>query len=76
MKSMNVMTLLLVIVGGVNWGLVGLFNFDLVAAIFGEVSLLARAVYALVGLSALWQLIPLAAAMKSNEASALPGSAH
>ena len=76
MKSLNLITLVLIIVGGVNWGLVGFFNFDLVAAIFGEASFLARAVYALVGLSALWQLIPLAAAFKTDERSALRGSAH
>jgi len=76
MKSMNLITLALIIVGGVNWGLVGFFNFDLVAAIFGEASFLARAVYALVGLSALWQLIPLAAAVRTDEGSALRGSAH
>jgi len=46
--------LALLIVGGVNWGLVGLLNFDLVAFIFGSAaSLLARAVYTLVGISAL-----------------------
>ena len=46
----------LVIVGGLNWGLVGLFNFDLVAAILGEMSMLSRVVYSLVGLSALVML--------------------
>lgn len=77
MKPLNLITLILVIVGGVNWGLVGLANFDLVAAILGEGSFLARAVYALVGLSALWQLVPLAAAFRTDEASALRGrSAH
>ena len=60
MKTLNLITLILLIVGGANWGLVGLFQFDLVAAIFGgQNSGLARAVYVLVGLSALWQLIPL-----------------
>ena len=59
MTAINKITLLLLIVGGLNWGLVGLFGFDLVAAIFGEMSLLSRIVYALVGASALWQLIPL-----------------
>ena len=59
MSILNKTTLLLLVVGGLNWGLVGLFNFDLVAAIFGEMSLLSRLVYALVGLSALWQLVPL-----------------
>jgi uncharacterized membrane protein YuzA (DUF378 family) len=51
--------LLLLIVGGLNWGLVGLFDFDLVAALFGEMSVISRAVYVLVGASALWQLVPL-----------------
>ena len=45
--------LVLLIVGGLNWGLVGLFNFDLVAFIFGGGSLLARAVYVVVAVSAL-----------------------
>ena len=59
MKAINVLTLILLIVGGLNWGLVGLADFDLVAALFGEMSALSRIVYILVGLSALWQLIPL-----------------
>ena len=58
MPIINKITLLLLIVGGLNWGLVGLFDFDLVAAIFGEMSMLSRMVYALVGASALAQLIP------------------
>lgn len=44
----------LTIIGGLNWGLVGAFNFDLVAAIFGEMSLLSRIVYILVGISAIY----------------------
>ena len=59
MRVLNTVTLVLLIVGGLNWGLVGLLNFDLVAAIFGEMSPLSRIVYSLVGLSALWQLTPL-----------------
>jgi hypothetical protein len=59
MKIVNTVTLVLLIVGGLNWGLVGLFGFDLVAAIFGEMSALSRVVYTLVGASALWQLVPL-----------------
>ena len=49
--------LVLVIVGGLNWGLVGLFSFDLVAAIFGAMSVLARIVYVLVGLAAVYLAI-------------------
>jgi hypothetical protein len=59
MRIINTLTLVLLIVGGLNWLLVGLAQFDLVAAIFGEMSPLSRVVYVLVGLSALWQLIPL-----------------
>nr|WP_303906605.1 DUF378 domain-containing protein [Thiohalomonas denitrificans] len=46
--------LVLLIVGGLNWGLIGIFGFDLVAAIFGAMSFLSRLVYTLVGLSALY----------------------
>jgi uncharacterized protein len=60
MKSLNFVTLVLVIVGGLNWGLVGAFHFDLVAALFGgQDAALSRVVYVLVGVSALWQLVAL-----------------
>jgi len=59
MRALNMITLALLIVGGLNWGLVGLAGFDLVAALFGEMSMLSRIVYVLVGLSAVWQIIPL-----------------
>lgn len=48
------LALVLVIVGGLNWGLVGAMDFDLVATIFGDMSGLARVVYVLVGLSAVY----------------------
>ena len=53
MKTVTWIALILLIVGGLNWLLVGAFNFDLVAALFGEMSPLSRIVYILVGLSAL-----------------------
>jgi uncharacterized protein len=74
MKAVNLVTLLLVIVGGLNWGLVGLFSFDLVAALFGSGSLLARIVYILVGVSAAWQIVPLTKAIRADEPRALQGS--
>lgn len=55
MKSFDVLAAILLVVGGINWGLVGFTNFDLVAAIFGNGSALARIVYAVVGLCALYQ---------------------
>lgn len=71
MSAINKITLLLLIVGGLNWGLVGLFGFDLVAALFGEMSLLSRIVYTLVGVSAVWQIIPL---VSGNEGRSLARS--
>lgn len=71
MKTLNLITLVLVIVGGINWGLVGLFGVDLVAALFGAGTVPTRLVYAIVGVSALWQLVPLFAAFGSDEPAAL-----
>ncbi len=74
MRTVNIITLLLIIIGGVNWLLVGAFNFDLVAAIFGgQTAILARIVYILVGLSALWQLVPFSRALSAGEVPAERG---
>ena len=52
---MDKIALLLVIIGSVNWGLVGIFNFDLVATIFGgQTAMLSRIIYTLVGAAGLW----------------------
>ena len=64
MKNIDLITLILIIIGGLNWGLVGIFGFDLVAAIFGSMSFLSNLVYTLVGISAMYNL----AAMKSIHA--------
>lgn len=49
--------LILVIVGALNWGSIGLFGFDLVAALFGgQMALLSRVVYTLVGLAGIWSI--------------------
>jgi len=59
-KKLHTVSFLLVIVGGVNWGLVGLLNFDLVQWLFVDLiamDVLARAVYILVGLAAVYELI-------------------
>jgi uncharacterized membrane protein YuzA (DUF378 family) len=56
MKSMDILAAVLLVVGGLNWGLVGLFQFDLVAAIGGGMSgALARVIYVVVGLAAIYQ---------------------
>jgi uncharacterized protein len=67
MKALHIVTLALLAVGGLNWGLVGLFNFDLVAAILGEGSLLSRLVYVVVGICAVYQATTL---VRPNPAAA------
>ena len=54
---MDRVSLVLVIIGAINWGLIGLFQFDLVAFLFGgQSALLSRVVYALVGAAGLWSI--------------------
>jgi uncharacterized protein len=68
MKYANIATLVLVIVGAVNWGLMGLFQFDLVATLFGGPdAALSRIVYILVGISGLYQIVPLLGAVAGTE---------
>jgi uncharacterized protein len=55
MRAIDVLAAILLVVGGLNWGLVGWFGFDLVAALFGQMSILSRTVYSLVGLAAVYQ---------------------
>lgn len=57
MKTLDILVAVLLVVGGLNWGLVGVFGFDLVAALFGEMSALTRVVYTLVGLAAVYQAL-------------------
>ena len=52
MYYLSKLALWLVIIGGLNWGLIGAFNFNLVSAVFGDMSILSRIVYILVGLAA------------------------
>jgi len=54
MKIIDRIALILIIIGAINWGLVGFFNFNLVDTIFGEMSMLSRIIYALVGISGIW----------------------
>lgn len=54
LNTLDLIALVLVIVGALNWGLVGFFGFDLVAALFGTSTMLTKIVYDLVGLSALY----------------------
>ena len=61
MKKLDIVAAVLVAVGGINWGLIALAEFDLVAALvgleFGEVNAASRIVYGLVGISAVYQIV-------------------
>lgn len=57
MRALKIISYILVIIGALNWGLIGLFNINLVALLFGEMTVLARIVYTLVGLAAIISLI-------------------
>ena len=59
MKIWDWVAIVLLLVGGLNWGLVGLFNFDLVTQIFGFGSTLTKIVYVLVGISAVYSIFAL-----------------
>lgn len=56
MKIVDTIALILIIIGAVNWGLVGFFEFDLVATIFGDMSTFARIVYAIIGIAGLYSI--------------------
>lgn len=56
MKIIDTIALVLVIIGAINWGLVGIFNFNLVDTIFGVMSIISRIIYILVGISGLWAI--------------------
>lgn len=55
-RCLDFTALIIAVIGALNWGLIGLFGFDLVAMLFGEMSALSRIVYVLVGISGLWLL--------------------
>ncbi len=56
MKALDIISLILVISGAVNWGLIGLFNFDLVAILFGNMTMVTRIIYIIIGVCGLWSI--------------------
>lgn len=54
MKATTIVSFILVIIGALNWLLIGLFSFNLVGAVFGAMSVVSRIIYALVGVASLW----------------------
>ncbi|MCI8352811.1 MAG: DUF378 domain-containing protein [Clostridia bacterium] len=56
MKIIDKIALVLVIIGAIVWGLIGLFNFNLVEMLFGNMTIISRIIYTLVGVSGLWAI--------------------
>ena len=59
MKVFNTIALVLTVIGGINWGLIGIFDYNLVDSIFGAGSILAQIIYIVVGITAVWTLVTL-----------------
>ncbi len=71
MKGLKLLAVVLLVVGGLNWGLVGTTGFDLVRALFGDMTVLSRIVYSLVGAAAIYQLSALFAGSERGTARAV-----
>lgn len=59
LSGLDLIAVILVVVGAINWGLVGAFGFNLVSAIFGDMSVLSKIIYILVGLCGIYLLVTL-----------------
>ena len=69
-KKMNFvdgLAMIIVVLGALNWGFVGLFNYDVIAAIFGEMNILTRVAYMVVGLAGLWTIFAYLRRRKRNK---------
>lgn len=56
MKTLNAIALTVAIIGCVNWGLIGLFDFNLVEALFGDIAFVSNLIYILVGIAGIWSI--------------------
>lgn len=56
MKMVDIVSGALLVLGGLNWGLIGFFNFDLVSAVFGSMSIGSRIIYCLIGICAIYEV--------------------
>ena len=73
MRTLTIISLILVVIGALNWLLVGLFNYDLVAAIFSAAPAWARLVYILVGLAGVFGIFVIGKLIESKEDVCVPG---
>lgn len=59
MKGLNLLSMILLIIGGINWAIVGIAGYNIIATIFGFAPVVTTIIYVLVGLAALYQIMPL-----------------
>ncbi|MEN6332701.1 MAG: DUF378 domain-containing protein [Phycisphaerales bacterium] len=59
MRTVDIIAMVLVLIGAINWGLIGLFSFDVIAAIFGQMTAVSRIVYTLVGVAGVYAIFAL-----------------
>lgn len=64
MKNLQALAFALTVIGALNWGLIGIFSFDLVAFLFGEMTALTRFIYSLVGVAAIYHMITIGSTYK------------
>lgn len=76
MKTIDMIAATFLFVGGINWGLVGLFNFDLVAWVFGNMSIFSRIIYILVAISAIYDAVSWKAIQRRWECKSSFGGAE
>ena len=66
MKGLDVISLILIIIGGVNMGIAGLFNYNIIDMIFSGAPAISRIIWVIIGLAALYQIMPLVRSMQSS----------
>jgi uncharacterized protein len=59
LRTVDIISMVLVLIGAINWGLMGLFSFDVVAAIFGQMTTVSRIIYTLVGVAGVYTIVAL-----------------
>ncbi|MFZ7128478.1 MAG: DUF378 domain-containing protein [Desulfobacterales bacterium] len=75
-KGIDIIAAVILVIGGLNWGLIGFFGFNLVDSLFGVMSPMSRVVYALVGLSAVYEIVMWRAIQRRWECKTWPESAE
>jgi hypothetical protein len=64
-KSPSAVALVLTVIGGINWGLIGAFDFDVVSGLFGYMSVFTRVIYAVIGISSIYVMVSLKKYLKN-----------